>query len=38
LDEQFKEYHQHKLQKLHGNEDEGVSWGMGFDEEEVAAY
>lgn len=27
-----------RVDKLQGKEDEGVSWGMGFDEDEIAAF
>ena len=29
---------QEQVQRVQGNEDEGVGWGMDFDEEEIRAY
>eukprot|EP00347_Sterkiella_histriomuscorum_P006871 403351118 len=36
--DQVNQLHDQKLQRIHGNEDEGVSWGMGFEEDEIAEY
>ena len=36
--EEINMFKQQKLEAIHGREDEGVSWGMGNDEEEIAAY
>ena len=27
-----------KISRIHGKEEEGISWGMGFEEDEIAEY
>ncbi|CDW88843.1 fha domain protein [Stylonychia lemnae] len=36
--DQVNQLHDQKIQQLHGKDNEGVSWGMGFEEDEIAEY
>jgi hypothetical protein len=39
MNEALKQQKLNNINKLHNNEDAGVSWGMGFDDEdEIAEY
>jgi hypothetical protein len=38
MNAEVREFNNQKLEKVRGNEDDGIGWGMDFDEDEIKAF